>query len=508
MRGIAKVIACIGIVIVPVLIVSLLLYIKFGATFLDHTPAWNDEVYYWHQAISFAEAGFDSGYYNLNENPAPASFSKAHTWGPVPNIYYGLIMRLTRIELYMIPLINVATFSLTLALVLWVVRPTWLQLGLIASIVFTFSALLNYMPTSLVELLHQSIALGAAVGFYYLLTSRSNRTVLILLSLLLMLAGIMRPIWALLLFPMFVLASDNRSLKSITLSGIKAALLILPVVATYYAITSPYPYSRNHFIEDNTGIIARISGLLQYTISSLQGMMHSEYPLILAHRLQVLLLIALLLGWGGWLWWQSRKTGKPVTHHWEIGLHLYNLAFIYLMIIMLHNTASGEDFRSMGAHLFCSLILLALMQRKWLVGIMVALSLMLMPLLWDYYDLKIGNFNGQVRQEFYQWSAVLDGVLNYEADAPNSWCNTVSASMIYLSNPPGLPLAINPGIGIVHIFAWEESGQYAVPEHFKARYLMFTDDDAAAYTDVSQLREIVRVPDGALYENLDSACEE
>jgi hypothetical protein len=417
-------------------------------------------------------------------------------------------MRVTRIELYMIPLINIATFSLTLALVLWIVRPTWLQLGLIASVITTFPALLNYMPTSLVELLHQSIAMGTAVGFCYLLTGRNSRTVLVLLSLLLMFAGIMRPIWALLLFPMFVLASDKRNLQAIVGAGIKSALLILPVVVSYYAITSPYPYSRNHFIEDNTGIFNRVGGLLQYTASSLQGMMQSEYPVILAHRLQVILLIGLLLVWSGWSWWQSHKAGKAITNDWEVGLHLYNLGFIYLTIITLHNTASGEDFRSMGAHLLFSLILLALMQRKWLVGFMVGTSLLMMPLLWNYYDLKIGNFNGRVRQEFYQWSAVLDGILNYEEDAPNSWCNTVSASMIYLSNPPGLPLAINPGIGIVHIFAWEESGQYAVPDHFKARYLMFTDEDAAAYADMSQLREIVRVPDGALYENLAGACEE
>jgi hypothetical protein len=507
MRRTAKVIAVIGVIVAPLLIVSALLYIRFGATLLDHAPAWNDEVYYWHQAISFVEAGFDSGYYNLNENPAPAAFSKAHTWGPVPNIYYGLIMRLTHIELYMIPLINTVTFMLTLALVLWIIRPSWLQLGLIAAVVMTFPALLNYLPTSLVELLHQSIAIGAAAGFYCLLTGRNNRTVLVLLSALLMLGGVMRPIWALLLLPMFALASENRNLKNLFLAGFKALTLLVPVVLTYYAIISPYPYSRTHLLEDNAGIVSRLWGLLEYTLISLQRMTSSEYPIILAHRAQVLLLIVLLFAWGGWLWWTSRKAGKVTSTLWEVGLHLYNLAAIYLTVIMLHNTASGEDFRSMGAHLLFSLLLMALMQRKWLVGVMVTMSLLMMPLLWNYYELKIGNFNGRVRQEFFQWSAQLDGLLNYDAAAPNSWCNTVSASMIYLSEPPGLPLAINPGIGIVHIYPWEATGRFAVPSEFKAQYLMFTDADIALYADASNLREMLRVPNGALYENLDSACK-
>jgi hypothetical protein len=507
MRCTIKVIAAIGVIIAPLFIVSVLLYVRFGATLLDHAPAWNDEVYYWHQALSFAEAGFDSGYYNLNENPAPAAFSKAHTWGPVPNIYYGLIMRLTRIELYMIPFINTATFMLTLALVLWIVRPSWLQLGLIAAVVLTFPALLNYLPTSLVELLHQSIAIGAAAGFYCLLTGRNSRTVLVLLSALLMLGGIMRPIWALLLLPMFALASENRSLKNLILAGFKALALLVPVVLTYYAIISPYPYSRTHLLENNAGIGARLWGLLEYTFINLQRMTSSEYPIILAYRAQVLLLIVLLVAWGSWLWWTSRKTGKVTSTLWEVGLHLYNLAAIYLTVIMLHNTASGEDFRSMGAHLLFSLMLLALMQRKWLVAIMVTTSLLMMPLLWNYYELKTGNFNGRVRQEFFEWSAQLDGLLNYDAAAPNSWCNTVSASMIYLSEPPGLPLAINPGIGIVHIYPWEETGRFAVPSEFKAKYLMFTDEDTALYADASNLGEMLRVPNGALYENLDSACK-
>lgn len=506
----AKLIAIVIVSILPIMVTTTLITLRFDASWLDYAPAWNDEVYNWHQTVAFAEVGFDSGYYTLNENPAAATFSKAYTWGPLPYVYFGSIMRLVGIELYVMPLINLATLSIITLLALLVLRPTWQQLGMIALIMLTFAPILMYLPATMLETLHQSVAIITAVGFYFVLSKQHIKLTVIILTILLMLAGIMRPTWALLLFPLYVLASEKRNLLRVVIAAVASVFLTLLVAIAYYATTSPYPHSRNYLVEGDASLFNRISGLIAFTADSLSQLVRHDSALILAQRGQILLLIVLLLGWGSYLLWQhlrqpDSKPDASAMSLWEVGLHLYNLLFIYSLIIVLHNTAAGEDFRSMGVHLLLSLILLALMGRKWLFAIMITLSILMMPLVWQEYDLKSGNFNGQVRQEFLQWASQLDSRLNYDPDAPDAWCNTVTVSRIYLSSPVGLPLSINPGMGISHIFQWDDE-RYAMPTDFKARYLILTTDDFVTLQDNLTVQELLPVPNGALYENLAANC--
>lgn len=504
-QRIIKLSALVSVALAPIMVVSILLQVQFGASLLDYAPAWNDEISHWHQAVSFAEAGFESGYYVLNENPAPAKFSKAYTWGPFPYVYYGLIMRVVGIELYTILLINAATLALITLAALIVVRPTWSQLAWVGGILLTFPSILTYLPATMLEPLHQSVAILGSVGFYFVLTQRRTKTAAFLTTLLLMLAGVMRPTWALLILPLLFLAQDERNFWAAFKALLVSALLIGLVAITYYATTSPYPHSRNYFVEGDAPLLQRIGGLLDFTLASLQSLTTHPDTIIVTHRASVVLIIGMLVGWAIWHVWQKRRNEKLPSVWWEIALHLYNLAAIYASIIVLHNTASGEDFRSMGAHLLFSAILLALRQRRWLVGVMIGVWMLSMPFVLDIYEYKAGNFNGQVRQEFVQYASDLAGVLIYNADAPNSWCNTVTMSFQYLNTPPGLPLAVDPGIGLSHIFPWDQTGRYAIPDVFKAKYLMLTNDDYAEYA-AEYFLELIRLPQGGLYRNPASAC--
>lgn len=505
-QRLAKPFAIICVALLPLLAVTVLLRLQLGAGWLDYAPAWNDEIYHWHQAVSFAKVGFDSGYYVLNENPAPAQFSKAYTWGPFPYVYYGSLMRVVGIELYTVVLINAVTLMLAIGAALLLARPTWMQLGLLAAILLVFPPMLVYLPATMLEPLHQAVAVLAGVGVYGILTQRRPKTTAWLTTALLLCAGVMRPTWALLIPPVLFLAQEHRSWRT-ACSVIALSLLLIGAAAfVYYNTTSPYPHSRNYFIEGDAPLLDRIGGLLGFARASLRSLTQHPDAIILAHRAGMVVLIALLFGWGGWHLWRRRSTNEGNATLWEIAFHLYNLLAIYATIIMLHNTASGEDFRSMGAHSLLSMVVLALMRRRWLVGVMVVIWAVSFPWMLQTYEYKIGNFNGQVRAEFLQYASALSGTLVYDAEADNAWCNTITLSFQYLNAPPGLPLSVDPGMGLTHIWAWDETGRYAVPSTFKAKYLMLTADDEAHYAHTLPLERLADVPHGAVYRNLLSDC--
>lgn len=63
--------------------------LHLGADITQFVPYFNDEVGYWHQVLTFKTAGFNGGYYSLNEWPPMASFLRYDTFGPWYPMLYG-----------------------------------------------------------------------------------------------------------------------------------------------------------------------------------------------------------------------------------------------------------------------------------------------------------------------------------------------------------------------------------------------------------------------------------
>ena len=51
----------------PAIVTSVLLYVLFGKTLLDHFSVWSDEIAYQHQIATFVRAGFSGGYFSFEE---------------------------------------------------------------------------------------------------------------------------------------------------------------------------------------------------------------------------------------------------------------------------------------------------------------------------------------------------------------------------------------------------------------------------------------------------------
>ena len=85
-RGAATILCVAG---VPVMIIVLVRWF-YGVPISAFHPVLNDEVSYWHQALTFSRVGFHGGYYTLGEVTNASGFTPFGPHGPGFAVAYGL----------------------------------------------------------------------------------------------------------------------------------------------------------------------------------------------------------------------------------------------------------------------------------------------------------------------------------------------------------------------------------------------------------------------------------
>lgn len=99
---------------------------SIGQVYLPSSE-WNDELFYFKQVEGIVNYGFPLGYFGFNESHAlQLSFA---AWSPVlvfPWILWGLVFGWNLLS----PVIcNIVLMTVTIFVFVWLVKPTWKQLG-------------------------------------------------------------------------------------------------------------------------------------------------------------------------------------------------------------------------------------------------------------------------------------------------------------------------------------------------------------------------------------------
>lgn len=136
--------------------------------------------------------------------------------------------------------------------------------------------------------------------------------------------------------------------------------------------------------------------------------------------------------------------------------------------------------------------------------ILTILSMLyILPEAWNIYHIWTEwHVSPDKREEYYAWNAEMVEVMAYDPEV-DAWCNTVLHSHSYLFGATSVLLAVDAGIGLsspLDLPVTEKN----LP--FKSRYLLLTDDDYERFAPYLNVRELMVVPDGKLYENLDASC--
>lgn len=483
-----------AVILVPAAVSLLLPALLMGSRLDAYTPAWSDEVVYWHSALTFSQVGFDGGYYTHAEQPAPAAFSHFDTHGPWFPMLLGGIARLAGWYPQSVPFLNLLLLTAALALFVRLTRPDARQLLFTGLLMLVFWPVLLYAPSSMQESLHQSAGIVLAALFCIQLAQGENTPRRVLAAALALIA------LAALRLPLLAYGSGRARQVRLLLAGagFVAAFLL------FQWLGAPYPYN---FTTRLLPILAAspaegLSIWLRQFIGNLRWLTLGE-PLEIALRFQVILLVvALLVGRASasralvrarrWLFGSSRLPAG------EAGFHLVNLGLLLALNLALYDIFAWRDYWVLAPHLLLSALLLIAFRRLRLAGLLIATGALLLPaFVTTYRDLHRVHFTAD-RAEIAAFASAIEAHVRYRPGAPSVWCNT-----ILTDNLPPLLLGVPPGIG----FSVDATlALVSLPP--RSRYLLLKPENAARAAEAAPLRRLENLPERSLYLNETAECDE
>lgn len=209
---------------------------SLGEVYLPSSE-WNDELFYYKQVECILNYGYPQGYFGFNESHALAlSFA---AWSPVlvfPWILWGLAFGWT----LMSPIAcNIFLMCLCCFLFVWLVRPTWKQMGILTLLFCLYRPFVRYMLSGMAEV----ICFAVLILFYSMAINylrREKNYKLVLLFLVSGLMVLMRPYMALfMLLPVYFWIRKGKSRAGKACRG-AAGMAVLAAVLVIYGVINHY----------------------------------------------------------------------------------------------------------------------------------------------------------------------------------------------------------------------------------------------------------------------------
>lgn len=204
-----------------------------------YVPAseWNDELFYYKQVESILNFGYPQGYFGFNESHAlKLSFA---AWSPVlvfPWLAWGAVFGWN----LMSPIFcNIFLMSLCCFLFVWLVRPTWKQMGVLTFLFCLYKPFVRYMLSAMAEV----ICFAVLILFYSMAVNYLRREKDYKLVMLMAMSGLMvlmRPYMALfMLLPIYFWIRRGNS-RAGKWRNAAAGVILLAAVLGIYACINHY----------------------------------------------------------------------------------------------------------------------------------------------------------------------------------------------------------------------------------------------------------------------------
>jgi hypothetical protein len=466
----------------------------FGYRLDEFTPAVpNDQVGYFLSAQAFYRAGFNTGYFTMDEEPARASFSRFGTHGPAFPMLYGTLARCVGLSYSSGPIFNVVLLSAALAAWCLLVRPGQALLLWTAVLFLTYWPYYAFVYSWMQETTHLAIAVVLAGLFTALLDRRpysetaSFRTAAVTFVCA---AALLRISWALMLPPLCILFLRRLTWKSIVLALAASAAAILVLMAAFGWMCSPYSNVPTAFLMNKLVTLdVNPQVLLQLVFSNLERLAHCDSALeslVIDQNSTILIVagaaaaIAFMLRRGRWQW--LRPAGESFADRpGEALFCCYNQAVITLATVTTYSVGYGGGLRIFSIHsLLGVLVAAAARQRalRLLFFAVIAFNVMMRrPCLDTVRNLTSDSFSSHSRVAAFR--EMIRGAIVFDAKA-TPWDNTVLVDRY----PPDFA-GMTPGIG-VSVITRRES--FSRP---KSRYIIASPVTIArAKSNVRLLREL------------------
>jgi hypothetical protein len=508
-RNIHRLILIVVVLSAPAIMTGLLVRYYFNATLRDFIPgAINDEVDYWYETFTFTKVGFNGGYQTFEEHPALAKFFHFEAHGPMFPMLYGIVGRFVGWHPYSGPIFNIVIVALALCLFIYITKLDNKQLVIAGFAIMTFWPLLLYLPTNMQESLHQAIAIIMAGIFYVLILNNEQLSIKIkALSLSFMFfASLIRPTWAFLFIPFFILILRDKSKSRLTLAFLKAIFLIILFFFISFYWSAPYP---KEFVRRfmNALYISFIDGaqfFFLHAVNNFKGWMsfHNGVALEILQRYQLLLLIFICSVSVIFLRHEKKREDRigDTRAIYENLFHIFNIGAISLAVILFYRPLDFQDYRVCAPYLLIAILLIiAFKKRIWLAGLIILSNLIFFLSFNQTYKNNLTSNFVYDRQSIVSFHEAIKDLIVYKEN-PNPWCNT----LLSFISPEPLPyqfVGLPAGLGISYIYKFDRL-QFPV----KSKYILL---DAIGYSLLhgkANLKFLGSTPLGRLFLNLDSQC--
>jgi hypothetical protein len=496
---------------VPLVVIILVRWL-FDMPLSAFRPVLSDEVYYWHEALTFARAGLQGGYYTLEEVTNPSGFTPFGPHGAGFVMLYGLVATFVewhRHSVLLLNLVAIATGAWVWAACAGIsTARLWLSVLLLA----TFWQMVFWASTGMQESLHHAGALVMATLFARALASSKvegppSTWLTATGAALLVLLSLVRPTW-IILMPLWALVTFRSHSRTRLITAVAASVVIGGVMLMIFNRTVA-PYSRGFsFVEllnrsgarDTPSIVENLMFNLNRTVT------FSEYDhLEILHRLQYWSFMAATLVAAVVLWRRSPSPQGfggagprpgPVAH---LAVAATAMVAILGLMLLLYSLTNWAEHRVLSAFLlFAVLLTLAAPGRLpvLLVTALIVSNLATAGTFRRVFEAK--------RQDQFVWdrrgvSALEEALTTHSVTYRKSdsrWCNT----LLTAQEPPYL-IAVPAGLGISVV---RESDQMPVPP--RSRYLLLDESALVHFKRPLRVQPLATLPYGTLYENLESGC--
>jgi hypothetical protein len=493
---------------IPWVVTIVLVYTVHGASLLEFTPGpqANDETDYWHMIATYRQVGFGGGHYTIEERTAavPVRFG---VYGPVLPVLYGTIGRLLGWELASAPLFHLGFISAAIALFIATVKLNQTGLWLAALLFATYCPLLRFVQTNMQEGLHYAIAIILAGFFLRVGQEQNSRRWIITTIIAIVLASTLRITWALLLFPLAIVATESKGVlalgRALSVALIGAGVLWLSTSA----LNAPYEAFWTVATISGKGPSALLRAWTDHAVTNLLGLVSLEDSWIeTLQRIQIaLLLVGLSI---------EMVLRPPDTRLSMRLLHLVNLGGAYLIVLPFYIVGNFGDYRLLSVHLLFSLLLLIAAADGGLRRIalfMITSELLILPIfLSDYRHWWRPAYDGSDRLAISSFRSQVEDKLVFRPRA-EPWCNTLG---VLYEAPIGEPVdfaGVPVGFGLTWYFPYR-AREFERRDPRRPQYLLMTTErymKLRLTTRIQLLREVsTSAGPAALCLNLESACKE
>ncbi len=488
------IITALGVIALPLLSILFGVGSLLGRNFLDFVPHISDEIYYWHQAATFREAGFNGGYYTVNEIPAPISFIHYYAWGPASPIVFGSIGKLLGWKFNSIPILNLVFLSLAIAWFIKTVKPGFAQLGLMAAVLISSWPLQLYLPTGLLVVTFMACGIIMAAVFHRIIADpkQISRFQLAGFFTAIVLMTLFQASWALLFLPFLVIIRERLRL-SIPQGVLAAALLIASGFLIYNQASAPYPNFANQWLGSlHQSLYGGLRSLAHHVKDNLFNFFDLSHPplwLLLRGQMLVLMFSA------GFNWIRHRRQYDTVN---ESIVVLLSCSLLVAMAILLYDIYSWRDYRLFAPITLMATLLLLARRRYRVVVLLIGLNLIFLPnFLGEYRKTLEGAFSTD-RTSIERFSERITTVIQYDRNK-DAWENTLLVPLRAVEN--NLLLGVPAGIGI----SWFDDPEKLTD--IKSRYLLLDEGSYEVLKDRTCLEFELATDLGGLYTNHGQHCE-